>query len=253
MLTTLKRGAKETLGRLGFDVSRRQADTPGRDPFTDLLRFTESDVHPVIFDVGANVGQTVAKIKAHFPQSKVFSFEPSPTTFALLKQNCAKFQEVEVLNYGIGARKGTLPFHENTLSDMSSFLEMTDLGWGESKKVTEVEVLTIDDFCAGKGINGIHLLKSDTQGYDFEVLKGAAELMKKNAINLVLFEVMFSAMYRGLPAFDEVFRFLTDRNFTLVTFYTFHYQEGKAGWTDALFINNEFHRSWKGRQSKSLS
>ena len=131
---------------------------------------------------------------------------------------------------------------------MSSFLEMTSLGWGQAEKTTQVDVVTIDDFCAKNGISKIDILKSDTQGFDFEVLKGSAQLMERNKISLIYLEVMFSAMYRGLPRFDEMYRFLLDRNFTLVTFYTFHYQEGRAGWTDALFINNDFHQAWKARR-----
>jgi hypothetical protein len=44
-------------------------------------------------------------------------------------------------------------------------------------------------------------------------------------------------MYKGLPRFDEIYAFLADRRFALVSSYDFYYQHGRAGWTDALFIN----------------
>ncbi len=253
MLATLKLGAKSALRRLGYDLTRRQADLPGRDPMEDMHRFTKNIPRPVVFDVGANVGQTVEKIKACLPLAEIHSFEPSPATFELLRNNSARFRGVHLWNYGVGASNAKLPFHENTHSDMSSFLEMTDLGWGQSMGTTLVEVVTLDEFCAKHGLTGIHILKSDTQGYDFEVLKGAAGLMARNQINLIFFEVMFSEMYRGSASFDQIFRFLLDHNFALVTFYGFHFQQGRASWTDALFINNEFHRAWQARQLEGHS
>ena len=52
----------------------------------------------------------------------------------------------------------------------------------------------------------VDILKSDTQGYDFEVFKGAQQAMRDNRIGLLYFEFIFSDMYKNLPPFDEVFR-----------------------------------------------
>ena len=35
----------------------------------------------LVFDVGANVGQTVADVVRRFPECKVHAFEPSPASF----------------------------------------------------------------------------------------------------------------------------------------------------------------------------
>jgi len=70
---------------------------------------------------------------------------------------------------------------------------------------------TLDQFAKEKSIDFIHILKSDTQGYDFEVLKGASGLLANQKIGFVHFEFIFSNMYANLPPFEEVFGFLSER------------------------------------------
>ena len=89
-----------------------------------------------------------------------------------------------------------------------------------------------------KKIPSIQLLKIDAQGFDYQVIKGAKETILANKIQLFYFEIIFSEMYKGVPRFSEVYDFLSDSGFLLVSLYEFHYQENLAGWTDGLFIHN---------------
>jgi hypothetical protein len=61
-----------------------------------------------------------------------------------------------------------MDFIENTNSDMSSFLELGPEGWGGVIQRIKVPVPTVDDYSAERGVEHIHLLKIDTQGFDFE-------------------------------------------------------------------------------------
>jgi FkbM family methyltransferase len=40
----------------------------------------------VIFDLGANVGQTAKQYRSHFPRAHIYSFEPFHDSFAALQQ-----------------------------------------------------------------------------------------------------------------------------------------------------------------------
>jgi hypothetical protein len=119
-------------------------------------------------------------------------------------------------------------------------LPLGKFGWGTITKETLVEVKTIDQFCRDEGIERIDILKSDTQGYDLEVFKGAERTIRENRIGLIYFEIIFCDMYKNLPSFSEVYDFLTGRDFLLVSFYQFHYQEQLASWTDALFVHKSY-------------
>ena len=225
--------------KLGYYV--RRASSLGVSPFSDMKRFVPADVTPLVLDVGANVGQSVARFKGAFPSSIIHSFEPGPEAFQKLSQNISGRQGVSAWNFAVGSKVGRQRFPENTNSDMSSFLELSGASWGEVTKESIVEVITIDRFLEDQNIASVDILKSDTQGYELEVFKGAEQAMRNKQIGLVYFEFIFSDMYKNLPTFDEVFRYLIDRDFSLVSIYELHYQNRLAGWCDALFVNKQYY------------
>ena len=99
----------------------------------------------------------------------------------------------------------------------------------------DVSVITLDDYCSELGIERVDLLKSDTQGYDLEVLKGAEALLRSGRVGLVYTEVIFSEQYEGLPGFDVLYRFLVDCDMRLVALYNYANVDRVANWCDALF------------------
>jgi FkbM family methyltransferase len=242
MKNSIKQSILGYIRRQGFDVSRYSPELRGVDPLQDMRHFLQSMRSPVIFDVGANVGQSVVKFRGMFPGAMIHSFETSPTTFSTLSVNCENQPDVHLWNVGVGANAGTLPFLENSHAVMSSFLPPDEAAWGTVVKTTEVPVVTLDGFAMEHDIPYIHVLKSDTQGYDLEVFKGAEELMSQNRIGLIYFEIILSRMYENLPSFQETMGYLLDRNFILVSFYESNFQNDVTSWTDALLINREFHK-----------
>ena len=104
-----------------------------------------------------------------------------------------------------------------------------------------VDVVTIDAFCKNNAVSHIHLLKTDTEGYELNVLKGASDMMKRNAIQFVYVEVFFNENYIGQSSFGDIYNFLLENGFALVRFYDVLYtNDGVASKTDALFINKNF-------------
>ena len=235
----LKNTIKLLASKLGYDV--RRTGTLRLSPFTDMKQFVPIGTSPLILDVGANVGQCVNRFKEAFPSSIIHSFEPSPETFQKLSRNLSGKKGVLPWNFAVGASVCKQKFPENTNSDMSSFLELSTTGWGKVTKESVVEVITVDRFLEDQNIAYVDILKSDTQGYELEVFKGAEKAMRNNQIGLVYFEFIFSDMYKKLPSFDEVFRYLIDRNFSLVSTYEFQYQNRLASWCDVLFVNKEYY------------
>ena len=227
---------RSAVARLGYEIRRQPVDA-----FADMRRFVPPESAPLIFDVGANVGQSVRTLKAAFPNSVIHSFEPGRETFARLRENTAQEKNVFVWNCALGSVTGEQLFQENIESDMSSFLELSTAGWGEVKQQEKVAVATIDTFLVDHSIGKIDILKSDTQGYELEVFKGAEQAMREHRIGLIYFEFIFAEMYRDLPPFDQVYRYLIERDFSLVGIYNFHRQNDLASWADVLFVNREYY------------
>jgi len=231
---------KRGLYKIGLQVSGRQS--LGWDPFLDMAKLSQAAGRPTVFDVGANVGQTVDLFRQHFDRPVIHAFEPGYAAFQDLKRNTTGIDDLHLNNVALGAHCERKLFVESSDADMSSFLEPGKDCWGTVTGRREVSVETVDAYCSRASVARIDILKSDTQGFDCEVLKGALGMFGEHRIHLVWMEIIFNQMYKGIPRFDEIFGLLSDRGLSLVSFYTMQYQNDRASWTDALFIDPEYRR-----------
>lgn len=243
----MKQILKKILRRMGLQISRYQGNQIGIDPFIDISYYLRTNPKPVILDVGANTGQTAISLKKLFPSGIVHSFEPSKKTFEELNQNCQKYPSIFTWNLGIGSSESDLQLHENRFNDMSSFLMPSDFCWGNIVQTSTVKVTTIDKFSHEQNLGLVDLLKSDTQGFEMEVLKGASNLLRNHQIHLVYVELIISDMYKNLTPYYEILNFLDALKYTLISFYKINHQEDQASWTDALFISNSFLKENRNR------
>ena len=88
------------------------------DPFEDLTWYFSVKDSPIFFDVGANIGQSALEYNAMFPNSKIFSFEPFPTTFQTLKANVKHLGGIQIHPFGFGNSEEVIRAPEKKNSDM---------------------------------------------------------------------------------------------------------------------------------------
>jgi len=231
----LKRLAASCFEIFGLEL-RRLPDAALRDPFTYMQHDLRAVPAPVIFDVGANVGQSVERFRQLWPQSSIHAFEPGRTSFSELQRRTAGAERVHLHHAALGAAIGSLEFGENSQGDMSSFLNPAKDAWGTIVNRYEVPVTTVDLYRAERSIPHIDILKIDTQGFDLQVLRGARGSLEQGEIRFVLIELIFADLYLGQARVDEVFRCLLDHHLHLVGIYDFHAVHDLAGWADALFV-----------------
>jgi FkbM family methyltransferase len=240
-MSDIKQILKSLLHRCGFEIQRVPRSlapsqvSVGHDPYQDMRRLTEATAGPIFFDVGANVGQSVARIRTYFDDPVIHSFEPGPETFVRLQDATRNIPNVTLNNLALGRNSGTAELVENTDPAMSSLLEPGPESWGSMKSRTTITVSTLDEYCASNMIGHIDVLKLDTQGFELDVLHGGEGLFREGRVGAVFMEITFSDMYKGLPRLDELYRFMIERGFRLVAFYDFHYQNNRLGWCDGLF------------------
>ncbi|MFV8372614.1 FkbM family methyltransferase [Flavobacterium sp. LB2P74] len=193
----------------------------------------------VFFDIGANWGQTIKKMSSNYPDAKIHAFEPSKKCFKSLKDNF-KNNTVSLHNLAVGSSSSQLEFNEYSWSALNSLLKRA-YGTAEILETYIVDVVTIDEFCKNIAVSHINLLKTDTEGYELNVLKGASEMMGRNKIQFVYVEIFFNENYVGQSSFGDIYNFLLENGFELVQFYDVLYtNDGLASKTDALFINKNF-------------
>lgn len=144
-----------------------------------------------LFDVGANVGEFTLEILEAFRNRKfdLFAFEPSGRSWSQLKQRVTD-ANVHAIQVALSDRVGTADlFFPDEGSALASLHErdLSHLNQTFGKRET-VKINTLDLFCQENKIGYIHLLKIDVEGHEFAVLKGAREMMERNAIEVIQFE-----------------------------------------------------------------
>ena len=137
---------------------------------------------PIVFDVGANVGEWSSSVLEVNSNAKIYAFEPSPQSRERLRA-----LPIEVVPCAVADFIGEAPF---TLSGATNGTNSLVPLLGGQK--IEVKVTTISRFASQQGIDHIDLLKIDVEGYDLAVLRGAESLFKSGAIAVAQFE------YNGL-------------------------------------------------------
>ncbi len=150
-----------------------------------------------VVDIGANIGlysllAAETSRARGYGDGRIFGFEPNPA-------ECAKFRRnVEINGYGtvrveqvavsdrVGICRMALP--PEGLGVFGHLISEGDARHARDKEV-EVATVDLDGWCAGAGVERIDLLKIDVEGHELQVLEGAAGLLGRKAIGVVLMEV----------------------------------------------------------------
>lgn len=143
-------------------------DAPS-DPFDLILRYLPGWAPAVIFDVGANIGQSAKAYATRFPHATIHSFEPSPETFLALTEKMFRFPNVVTHCLALGQGSATLGLTQRRNSAMNRLLS------GDKplpKGAVQVDVRSGFDLMHELKIDHIDYLKIDTEGHDLNVLHG---------------------------------------------------------------------------------
>jgi FkbM family methyltransferase len=155
-------------------------------------------------DVGCHKGSVLLSMLAVAPRGTHFAFEPIP---ALAENLRRRFPGVRVHQVALSDAEGSASFqHVESEPGFSGFRRMGYVP--ESARVTEIEVRmdTLDRVLPQD--TPIAFIKIDVEGAQLQVLKGAAQTIKRNKPYIV-FEHGASAEKAYGTRSDQVFDFLT--------------------------------------------
>jgi len=152
----------------------------------------------VIFDIGANVGDTALSFLRWFPEATVYAFEPATEMFAALNAN------VESAGFGDRLRAHQIGFYDQEtqgelhLASHHGANSMMDIGEAFrsanphiSAVATEpISLVRMDDFVQAAGVQHIDLVKIDVEGVENEVLQGGRETLR-DKVDSVILEISF--------------------------------------------------------------
>lgn len=174
----------------------------------------------IVFDVGANTGESAARFLGWFPRSVVYCFEPVSETFQQLERRYGQNRRAHLFRFALGAERtrGCIVLHGTP--DMF-FLEGAQgpLQRRDDLPREEVTVETLDAFCHDAAVERVAYLKIDTEGGDLQVLEGAKDLLRDHRIDLVQAEAGMNCRNDRHVPFARLQEFLEARNYFLFAVY----------------------------------
>jgi FkbM family methyltransferase len=233
---SIKHVLRQALGAAGYAVRDVGRGVAGVDLFHDARTLLRDVSAPILFDVGANIGQTTQAMLDAFTTPRIHAFEPSPATFETLRRNVAQKPGVTVERVAMGDTGGTSAFH--VTRDHSVNDSLLAPVWQAGSAVVDVDVDTIDGYCERTHIDRIDLLKIDTQGFDLRVLHGARRMLAARRVTLYSCEANMRPMYDGQATLRELLRFADEAGYSLVGFYEQSYIGNQLSYLDGLFVAN---------------
>ena len=226
MLQPLKRIAHRSLQSVGWDV-RRVGNF--REP--SLVDFLRCQAIDLVLDVGANEGQFAAGLREAGYAGEIVSFEPISAVFAKLAAHAAGARGWTARRLALGDRVGTAEIAVTEHSVYSSLKPHAAWRRGGQNPDTavigteSVELTTLDRIFAPFAGRAV-FLKIDTQGFEQQVLAGAAESLQK--ITAVQLELSIVHFYEQVWPLTEAIGFMERAGFVIAQLRPVDYLAGTA-------------------------
>jgi FkbM family methyltransferase len=175
-----------------------------------LLHFIRDE--DCFFDIGANVGAFTILASQH-SSAVVHSFEPHPQTFKYLVRNIKiqdKTEKVYLHNLALG--------DTNALIEFTCDLDTTNhVAIDKDKNNISVESKSINSL----KITSPNLIKIDVEGFEFNVLKGATNILENLNLKAIIIELNGSGLKFGISD-DQIDELLRSYSFSPFTYDPFN-------------------------------
>tara|TARA_Y100000589_G_scaffold302172_1_gene313545 strand:- start:4654 stop:5406 length:753 start_codon:yes stop_codon:yes gene_type:complete len=184
--------------------------------FREILK--RKDIN-IVYDIGANIGLFSLFLRDINYKQKIICFEPVQEAYSQLKKNLKNYDVKIHPPSAIGDLSGNININVSINTGCSSILPMLDSHKRISKKsyyksVEEVKLITLDEIYKDYLKKDSRLLlKIDTQGYEFNVLKGARKTLEK--CEIILIELQVRPLYEGQKLWEEMINLLNEYGFDL--------------------------------------
>ena len=185
----------------------------------------------IFLDVGAHKGESINFFLKNMEIKKIISFEASPLNFEILtkKRNkyLEKFPNTEIIieNIALGFENKEVLFKQFNESSSSTLSEINEqskyfkkkfkvLNFFSNKKIyktIKIKVETLSDYLDKNNINRVGFLKIDTEGYEYEILKGMVNKIK--FVDIIMFEHHYDNMIKKNYTFTDINELLKQNNF----------------------------------------
>ena len=203
----------------------------------------------IIFDIGAHKGECAKSVLNIKTTKKIYAFEPQKEIFNEYSKILNKNRKIKYINFALSDVSGKRRIQINKKTSTSTFSKINiNSNWFKIKnlllgsyykssflKNEYVKTSTGDKFIKLFKLKYIDLLKIDTEGHEYSVLKGFKKNFRKNSIKSILIEIHNNAMYKKYNI-KTIENFLKKNNFIFKKKFKFPF----LTFEDRLYVSNKY-------------
>ncbi len=218
----------------------------------------------VLLDVGCHGG--LHDLGKHFAEHLAaygFDLEKDEITRLNAAQDKPKGAEFFHIKL-VGPNDGANDYGENPDAPSSDIIErssgykacnMLGVFSVQQKKQIQPQEMTIDEFAQQKNLSHVDFIKTDTDGHDFSILKGAASLLNKTVLGLQVECAINGTQSDDSNLWRNTDKFLQSHGFSLFDMRVFRYsravmprafespdpaqtEKGQISWCDAFYFRD---------------
>lgn len=219
-------------------------------PIAAVARLSQfSERRGAVLDVGVNRGTMALHLCRLFSDLPIHLIEPIPAQCDHLRRRFSRFPTVEVHQMALSDATGEADFHLADHTGSSSLFTNTGAEAARHSRhaTTEtfkVPVARLDEWTAGRGIEHVTCLKIDAQGSEYNILTGAAGLLSRDAIDIVMLEWFNVPHYDGVPLLDEILGLMRGHGYLLYDIFpSKRFSNGLLRFGDAVFVSDRFRKT----------
>ena len=202
-------------------------DFSHKNKIINFFKYKFRDQPLTIIDVGAHVGETISLFLKNFTIKKIICYEASRLNFNKLA-NSKNFKKniISLNNIALGSKETELEFFQTSESSSSTFCKIDQNSNYFKRKKSILNIFNREEYILKSeliktvtlknefnkyDLKRIDILKIDTEGFEFDVIRGADESLK--LVNFILFEHHYDQMIVKNYKFSQINEYLTKLNF----------------------------------------
>ncbi len=158
--------------------------------FSGLMIYLDATKDWTIIDIGANIGQTLLKVKSIYKEIEYLGFEPNPVCVNYLYKLIAKNKINRVILFPVGISKKTqlleFYYYNDSETDPSASIIPGYRPGYNVKKTNIVPVSDINEIRQIRELSKLDLIKIDVEGAEMEVMQSCEELIIKHKPYIII-------------------------------------------------------------------
>lgn len=194
-----------------------------------------------VFDVGSYHGSFVESVLAFNFNVNFHCFEPFSESFTILVKKFQSNQKIKINNVAVSDINGKVQLNVNSYKETNSLLESAKVddsvnGLLQTTGSEIVPVINLSDYCINEKIDFVDLIKIDTQGNSYNVIKGLRPLLLEKKVGYLYVEAEFVELYKEEKLFSEIDILIRNCGYQIIDIYNLNYlNNGKLAWCDVLY------------------